>query len=1040
MIIRPHFFRFHQFIFLVLLCVMAWVGPSNASEPPAMNMAAAKRSFQSPGRDFASAPLWVWNDLLTETQIRETMRDLAAQQVKQVFVHPRPGLMTPYLSDDWFQLWKVALSEAERLDMNVWIYDENSYPSGFAGGWVPKLMPEARGRGLAFRETTKPPGQEEACLAVYRLTDRGFERIKLGQEPPEARYLVATVVRSANSPWHGGESYVDLMHPGVTERFLELTLEPYRRAVGDQFGRRIPGVFTDEPNVRPAGGMPWTDSLPAAFKVRWGYDLMEHLPSLRLPVGDWKRVRHNYFRVVHELFVERWAKPYHDYCATNRLEFTGHYWDHEWPNCLGVPDNMAMYAWHQRPAIDVLMNQYQENTHAQFGNIRMVKELSSVANQLGLPRTLCEAYGAGGWDLRFEDMKRIGDWIYVLGVNTLDEHLSYITLRGSRKRDHPQSFSYHEPWWPAYHVVAQYFTRLSAALSSGQQVNSLLVWEPTTTAWCYNTDGQAEPKLAEMGNQFFDLLKQFESEQIEYDLGCEDIIARHGLVFGGKFWIGRRCYDTVVLPPGTENLDRRSFELLVEFASQNGRVLCLGDAPTRVDGQLSPSVKTLTQAPGWQGILTTPTLAQWPMLSSANTFFIERQPRDQGILFHHRRQLDDGELLFLVNTSPDSNSKGWVNALAAAIQEWDLETGRMRSIPLESHQGRSRFEFDLPPAGSRLFALMRRQGPSVTSQRASQEITLDLAAPIEVARAAPNVLVLDYVDLETAGETSRQIYFYQANRRVFQKHGMPFNPWDNSVQLGDVYLKKTFPPESGFTVSYAFKIDGSVPPELTAVIERPDLYRISCNGQPLDPIPGKWWLDKSFGCLNLTQVARVGSNTLTLVAHPFSIIHEIEPVYLLGDFSLLATEAGYALSSTQSMRLGPWNKQGCPFYSSQVLYRSQFASGPEPSTWQIELGEWSGSVATVSINGHQAGHIWHKPWRIDVTPWVMPGMNRIEVSITGTLKNTLGPHHNGPGVGSAWPGMFHKAPDVGPPPGAQYATLGYGLSTPFKVLRKENTK
>ena len=62
-----------------------------------------------------------------------------------------PGLMTPYLSDDWFRLWKVALDEAERLDMNVWIYDENSYPSGFAGGLVPEAMPESRGKGLALR-------------------------------------------------------------------------------------------------------------------------------------------------------------------------------------------------------------------------------------------------------------------------------------------------------------------------------------------------------------------------------------------------------------------------------------------------------------------------------------------------------------------------------------------------------------------------------------------------------------------------------------------------------------------------------------------------------------------------------------------------------------------------------------------------------------------------------------------------------------------------------------------------------------------------
>ena len=71
-------------------------------------------------------------------------------------MHPRPGLMTPYLSEEWFRLWKVALKEAERLDMNVWIYDENSYPSGFAGGFVPDAMPESRGKGLEIREQQSP--------------------------------------------------------------------------------------------------------------------------------------------------------------------------------------------------------------------------------------------------------------------------------------------------------------------------------------------------------------------------------------------------------------------------------------------------------------------------------------------------------------------------------------------------------------------------------------------------------------------------------------------------------------------------------------------------------------------------------------------------------------------------------------------------------------------------------------------------------------------------------------------------------------------
>ncbi|MGB9625107.1 MAG: glycosyl hydrolase, partial [Phycisphaerae bacterium] len=426
--------------------------------------AAVKALFANPPREYASAPLWVWNDMLTDDEVVGTLRDLAAQGVKQAFVHPRPGLMTPYLSDEWFRLWGLALKEAERLDMNLWIYDENSYPSGFAGGWVPQEMPESRGRGLAVREEKRPPGITEDVVAVYRLKDDGYENVtdalRRSEKLPDAAYLTYHVVRAADSPWTANRCYVDLLYPGVTEKFLDVTLEAYRRHIGGQFGRRVPGSFTDEPNIHPAGGLPWTDDLPKVFQKRWGYSLLDNLPSLSRPIGDWKRVRHNYLQVLNDLFVERWARPYHDYCEKHNLELTGHYWEHEWPQGFRTPDCMAMYAWHQRPAIDILMNRYDEGVHAQFGNVRSVKEVASVANQLGRARTLCELYGAGGWDLRFEDMKRQGDWLYVLGVNTLDQHLSYISMRGARKHDHPQSFSYQEPWWEAYHVSANYFARL----------------------------------------------------------------------------------------------------------------------------------------------------------------------------------------------------------------------------------------------------------------------------------------------------------------------------------------------------------------------------------------------------------------------------------------------------------------------------------------------------------------------------------------------------------------------------------------------------
>ena len=287
---------------------------------------------------------------------------------------------------------------------------------------------------------------------------------------------------------------------------------------------------------------------------------------------------------------------------------------------------MAMSAWQQRPGIDTLMNQYQEDTHAQFGNVRAVKEVSSVANQLGRTRTLSEGYGAGGWDLRFEDMKRIGDWLYVLGINTLDQHLSYVSLRGVRNRDHPQSFSYHEPWWDAYHVSADYFARLSLAMSAGQQVNDVLVLEPTTTAWMYNAGGENPPDLEKLGESFQKLL-----------------LAREA---------------------GWKRVD----------AAEVRGLLLAGAAPGF----------TLTRAPG-----------------------------DRGILFHHRRRLDEGELVFLVNTSTEFRSAGSIESAARGVEEWDLASGVTRPYAFETAGRGTRFRFDLPEAGSLLLFLSAAKGAQV---------------------------------------------------------------------------------------------------------------------------------------------------------------------------------------------------------------------------------------------------------------------------------------------------------------------------------------
>ncbi|MBP1634683.1 MAG: putative alpha-L-rhamnosidase [Acidobacteria bacterium] len=999
---------------------------------------ALKAMFAAPAAEYSSAPLWVWNDDLTDEMVLGTLRDLASQDVKQVFVHPRPGLMTPYLSPEWFRLWKLALEEAERLDVRVWIYDENSYPSGFAGGFVPEAMPESRGRGLQLREVDSPPAWAADTLAVFEVAGPAprdvSAAVRAASPLPAGRYVVASVSRAEPGPWFGGKSYVDLLYPGVTERFLSVTLDAYRREVGAAFGRRVPGVFTDEPELRPAGGLPWTDGLPQAFERRWGYGLTAALPALQYASGDWKRVRHNYYQVLLEQFVERWGKPYFEYCARNGLEFTGHYWEHEWPNCTGVPDNMAMSAWQQRPGIDTLMNQYAEGTHAQFGNVRAVKEVASVANQLGRPRTISEAYGAGGWDLRFEDMKRIGDWLYALGINTLDQHLSYVSLRGARKRDHPQSFSYHEPWWGSYGESARYFARLSVAMSAGSQVNDVLVLEPTTTAWMYNATGKPAPELEALGSSFQDLLLSLERAQVEYDLGSEDVIARRGAVEGRRLRVGQRTYGTVVLPPFTENLNAATLGLLEPFVESGGTLLAAGPPPARVDGEPSDRVATLARAPAWNTVDPKDLPAALLELQAPG-FHIGRAAGDRGILFHHRRELGGGEqLLLLVNTSVEAGSSGTVESAARGVERWDPATGTIAPYPFERTPAGSRLRFELPEAGSLLLRLSRETLQPGAGPREGR-VPVAAAGPPAVRRVGPNVLVLDYVDVEAGGEAVTRTYFYQASQFGFRKNGVDRNPWDSAVQFRDELIRRTFPAGSGVEATYRFTVNGPVPADLAIVVERPDLYAVTCNGQPVAAARGAWWLDRSFGRIDIARAARAGENEVTLKASPFTMYHEVEPAYLLGSFALEAAPSGFVVVGDRPVGLGAWNVQGHPFYSEGVGYAERFEVARPAGRYAVRLGKWYGSVAKVAVNGRAAGIVYAAPWTLDVTDLVRAGSNTVEVTVVGTLKNTLGPHHGKPPLGTAWPAMFQKAPNPGPPPGGDYSTVGYGLFEPFELIR-----
>jgi len=78
-------------------------------------------------------PFWSWNDKLCPEELKRQVRMMKEAGMGGFFMHARSGLVTEYLSDEWFEAIKVCMDEAEKCSMDAWCYDENGWPSGFAG-------------------------------------------------------------------------------------------------------------------------------------------------------------------------------------------------------------------------------------------------------------------------------------------------------------------------------------------------------------------------------------------------------------------------------------------------------------------------------------------------------------------------------------------------------------------------------------------------------------------------------------------------------------------------------------------------------------------------------------------------------------------------------------------------------------------------------------------------------------------------------------------------------------------------------------------
>lgn len=393
---------------------------------------------------------------------------------------------------------------------------------------------------------------------------------------------------------------MDTLNPRAIERFIEETHEQYLGCVGDEFGKTVPSIFTDEPQFshkttlsfaesREDVILPYTDSLPAGYEAAYGENFFDTVPELiwDLPEEKVSVPRYRFHDFVAEQFSSSFADTIGNWCKDHGIMLTGHMMEEptltSQTNALG--EAMRSYRSFQMPGIDMLCD-WREYTTA--------KQAQSASHQYGCPGVLSELYGVTNWDFDFRGHKLAGDWQAALGVTLRVHHLSWDSMNGEAKRDYPASIFYQSPWYKEYGMIEEHFARVNTALTRGKAHVRVAVVHPIESYWLhYGPKEQTALIREELESRFSNVTEWLLFSQLDFDFVAESLLPdQYEASEDGKFHVGEMSYD-VVLVPGNETLRNTTVSSLKSFREKGGDVLFMGDAPALVDARPSEEGKEL---------------------------------------------------------------------------------------------------------------------------------------------------------------------------------------------------------------------------------------------------------------------------------------------------------------------------------------------------------------------------------------------------------------------------------------------------------------
>lgn len=509
-------------------------------------------------------PFWSINSKLDKKEIIRQIDEMNSYGLGGFVFHARTGLMTEYLSEEWFDCVKTALDEAKRLKMSVWIYDENGWPSGFVSG---KLLAKEENRA-AYLTYKISDDYDENAYAVYEYTEQNGARLLKKKEIIKGKYH--------NVYKEYSDSYTDILNPDVTEQFIKETHEKYYERFSDRFGKELVGFFTDEPQYYRYA-TPISAVTEREFFNKYHADVKEGLLYLFIQDEKGYPFRIKYYNLMNELYCENFYKKLMCWCESKGCLLTGHTVEETYlsTQMWGSADAATSYLYEHIPAIDNLEKSLTAEISA--------KLVGSVAAQSGKKTVCTETFGVSGYSTTPKQLKLIADKQYVYGVNMMIQHLYNYSLAGQGKIDCPPSFGRAMPWVSGYHEFNGYFEKLGYIIANSKESAPVAVITPMESVYLdYIRADEAEAKK-NVDDPFWDTLIKLRNAGVSYHFVDEKVLEKLGRVKDGTLIVGNRVYDAVVVANCRE-IKSNTYSLLKDYLNGRGKLCVSGDLPKYVDG------------------------------------------------------------------------------------------------------------------------------------------------------------------------------------------------------------------------------------------------------------------------------------------------------------------------------------------------------------------------------------------------------------------------------------------------------------------------